>query len=331
MNAVTHTARSRSERLSVAVIVCVFSEQRWSEMFAAIASVHAQTRRPDEVVVVVDHNDALLDRLSAHLTGVTLVPSAGPRGLATARNTGVALTTSDVVAFLDDDAVAAPTWLARLLEPYDEPHVLGVGGRVLPEWVAGRPDWMPWEFDWVVGCSYLGLPLMTAEVRNFIGANMSFRRGAVIEVGGFVADLGRIGTLPLGCEETELCIRVRERFPGAGLRYEPAALVRHRVPAARGTWSYFVRRCRAEGLSKAAVARRVGVDRALESERTYVRHTLMDGVRTGLRDAVVGRRPASAARTAAIALGLTVTGIGYVHGALRSSWLDRRVAAGGMP
>ena len=66
---------------------------------------------------------------------------------------------------------------------------------------------------------------------------MSFRRADVVAAGGFRLDLGRVGTRPMGCEETELCIRMSARRPGSVLRYEPAATVRHHVPAQRATWS----------------------------------------------------------------------------------------------
>jgi hypothetical protein len=188
--------------------------------------------------------------------------------------------------------------------------VVGAGGAVLPEFEAQRPRWMPEEFDWVVGCSYRGLPSERSSVRNLIGCNMSFRRDALDRVGGFSSGLGRVASDGVGCEETELCIRLMRQVPDAVLLYDPAARVRHRVPRARSSLGYFVTRCRAEGLSKAEVVRRCGVSRGLQSERTYTRRTLPAGVRDGLVASLRGDL-SGLARAAAIVLGLSATASGF--------------------
>jgi hypothetical protein len=194
---------------------------------------------------------------------------------------------------------------------------MGVGGRVEPRWADGRPRWFPPEFDWVVGCSYRGLPTERALVRNPIGANMSFRRPVLQRVGGFRAGLGRTGRRPVGCEETELAIRVRQRLTNALVLFEPAAVVRHRVSSARARPGYFFSRCFAEGRSKALVARHVGRRDGLASERRYVVRDLSRGVLDGIRDALRGN-PAGGARALAILGGLTLTVAGY---ALCAAWV----------
>jgi hypothetical protein len=95
----------------------------------------------------------------------------------------------------------------------------------------------------------------------------------------------------------------------------PSARVRHVVPSQRADWRYFGRRCWAEGVSKAQVARHRGADSALESERAYVRRTLPAGVALGLRDALRGD-PSGLGRAAAIVGGLALTVCGYVRGRL---------------
>ncbi|MFG2818188.1 glycosyltransferase family 2 protein [Kitasatospora sp. NPDC048365] len=299
------TADRAASDLTVAI--CAYTLDRWDDLSAAVASVRAQHRPPAELLLVVDHNPALLERARRELPGVRVLPSEQRRGLSGARNTALSAARGELIAFLDDDAVADRGWTAHLLAGYRDPRVFGVGGLVRPWWLEGRPDWFPSEFDWVVGCSYHGLPDRGSEVRNFIGANMSFRRAPALAAGGFRTDLGRVGTRPLGCEETELCIRLAVRNPGAVLRYEPSAGVRHRVPGHRGTVRYFTARCYAEGRSKAAVVRYGGAARGLSSERGYLRRTVPVALLHSLRRGALGR-------AAALCGGVALTVAGFVAG-----------------
>lgn len=289
------------------VVICAYTLDRWDDLSAAVASVRAQDRPPAETLLVVDHNPELLERARRELSGIRVLPSEQRRGLSGARNTALSAARGELIAFLDDDAVADRGWTAHLLAGYRDPRVLGVGGLVRPWWLKGRPAWFPPEFDWVVGCSYRGLPEQAGEVRNFIGANMSFRRAPALAAGGFRTDLGRVGTRPLGCEETDLCIRLAARDPGAVLRYEPSAEVRHRVPEHRGTVRYFAARCYAEGRSKAAVVRHGGAARGLSSERGYLRRTVPAALLGSLRRGTPGA-------AAALCGGIALTVAGFVAG-----------------
>src|SRR6476619_4813770 len=156
------------------------------------------------------------------------------KGLSGARNTGVTEASGDVIAFLDDDATARDGWLEFFEQVVSgDSSIGGVGGRVEPNWDATPPGWLPPEFWWVVGCSYVGLPGEASEVRNPIGANMAFSRAVFEKVGGFREEIGRIGTVPLGCEETELSIRAG--VAGFAIWYIPQAIVDHWIPAERAS------------------------------------------------------------------------------------------------
>ena len=100
-----------------------------------------------------------------------------------------------------------------------------MGGAIEPLWESDRPRWFPPEFDWVVGCTYRGMPCEPKPVRNLIGCNMSFRREVFAQIGGFRDEIGRVGARPSGCDETELCIRLGQRLPHALLLYSPCARV----------------------------------------------------------------------------------------------------------
>jgi hypothetical protein len=143
---------------------------------------------------------------------------------------------------------------------------------------------------------------------------MSFRRSALDAAGGFAEGIGRVGAKPLGCEETELSIRIR-RVTGDRIVYVPTARVRHAVPDERSTLRYFYARCWFEGVSKAEVAARVGRERALAAERNYVTRVLPLGIAAGVKAA--GRGDVyGLARAGAIVSGLAVTSGGYLSARL---------------
>jgi glucosyl-dolichyl phosphate glucuronosyltransferase len=298
-----------SRRHTLAVVICTYSAVRTSHLARLLEALGRQTRLADQVVLVVDHNPELLATIRrwALPAGTIVVPNAHGRGLSGGRNTGFEAARGDIVAFIDDDAIPEAEWLETLIADYSDPNVIGVGGPVEPSWEGRPPGWFPAEFGWVVGCGYQGLPEKRAPVRNFIGCNMSFRRDALIGSGGFRIDLGRIGLAPVGCEETELCIRLIANHPGRILRFQPAARVRHAVPPERMTWGYFRARCFAEGRSKARVAHIVGAGSALATERSYVVRTLTRGL---VRNATHG----SVRRSGAIVAGLATTTIGFLAG-----------------
>ncbi|GAA2418573.1 glycosyltransferase family 2 protein [Actinomadura vinacea] len=333
------------------VVICAFTERRWDDVHAAVASVRAQRHAPEEIILVVDHNPGLHARLKESLPDVTVLENREARGLSGGKNTGVEAARGDAVAFLDDDAVAAPDWLAAFAGRYADPRVAGAGGLTLPMWPGStpsaelaaypmpasgpastgrRPRWFPEEFDWTVGCTYRGLA--PGPVRNLMGGNASFRREVFPIAGGFDSGIGRSfhsvdssplkgahpRPRPLGCEETEFCIRLRQRSPDSELVYDDRAVIWHRVPAERARFAYFRERCYAEGLSKALVTRSVGSRDGLASERAHALKTLPLGALHGVGDAFRGD-PSGLGRAAAISVGLACTAWGYAVGARGAS------------
>lgn len=302
--------------LDVSVIICAYTEERWNDLVAAVESVQRQSTSPREIIVVIDHNMRLLERVRTHMPGITVIENSEPQGLSGARNSGIAVAQGALIAFLDDDAIAEPDWLVRLSDCCADPQVLGTGGKAEPLWLGKRPAWFPEEFYWVVGCSYRGLPEALTEVRNPYGGCTCMRREVFEAVGGFRNGIGRVGSHAMGGEETELCIRARQHWPHKVFLYDPQARIHHCIPPYRGRWHYFRSRCYSEGLSKALIAKHVGARDCLASERSYTLRVLPGGVVQGLMNGLLHFDLSELMRAGAIVCGFVMTSIGYMVGTI---------------
>lgn len=315
-------AQRKHPGLTLSVVICAYTTKRWTDLCRSVESVLSQDGPVPELILVIDHSDELYALATERFGSddrVTVVRNAEKQGLSGARNTGVHAAHGDVVAFLDDDASADPDWATALMRHYEDGSVIGVGGYAEPVWPGARPSWMPKEFDWVVGCSYVGQPTRLSPVRNPLGCNMSLRRAIFEEIGGFRSEVGRVGTTPVGGEETELCIRARAEDASRQILYDPEAVVEHYVSADRTDFRYFVRRCYHEGLSKAIVTELATASTPLSTEGAYVRKTLPKAI---LRE-VSSLSVDGMQRAAVIFVGLAVTTAGYVRAKV-SRWVSKR-------
>jgi GT2 family glycosyltransferase len=313
---------------AVSVIIPAHSLDRWDDLCKAVASVQAQTVRVLETVIAIDHNPELLAKATREFPEVTVVANTASRGASGTRNTGVAASHGQVLAFLDDDAIAQLNWLDILLRPLADPSVVGVGGRLEPLWKTSRPWWFPLEFDWVVGCSYLGMPENTTPVRNVWSNNMAIRRDAFDTIRGFRDGFGKIGAHSQP-EDTDLCLRAAAHNGGGLWIYEPQAVAFHQVPADRTTFKFFLKRCYNEGRGKAVLASFNGVIESTSAERRYVRYVLPYGFIRGLLG-MVGGEVSGAVRSFAIVMGISSATAGYLAGrtiAHAGTWRERSVSS----
>jgi glucosyl-dolichyl phosphate glucuronosyltransferase len=294
------------------IVICTYNMDRWDLLERAVKSALAQSVTPQQLIVVVDHNDELLgrceDEWKAGRPGsgvdISVIANQFAGRLGSARNTGLLHARADIVAFLDDDAEAAPDWLERLLDVYaTRPLAVAVGGAPLPDYGASRPSWFPPEFDWVFGCHYRSLPNQLAPVRHLIGASMSVRRNEMLAVGGFHAD---------GNDDLDLSHRIAHEHGPAAVLYEPRAQVRHFVPPDRVTWSYFWRRCFSENRNKAGVFADLGQAGNIRAELHFAVGVLLT-VFPALLAAVTGR-PQRLRQAVVAVIGLGLAGCGYISG-----------------
>jgi GT2 family glycosyltransferase len=301
--------------MQVSVVICTYAEERYDDFAAAAESVLAQSHDPVELVVVVDGNEAVYERASERFGDretVVLRCNDENRGLSYSRTRGVERASGEVIAFLDDDAVAAEDWVEQLLAGYEETDAIAVGGRMVPDWVADRPSHLPAEFFWLVGANYEQRLEPWTEVRNTLGSNLSFRRKVFDEVGGFDEQVGLTGDDQLQAEETELCIRMYEAF-GRGVLYNPDAVAEHKIFAYRTQTAWLLRRAFWQGYSKRAVET-LGSEGPGDAESDFLRHLAVEAIPGRVRGLV--REPSLAGVQQLVMLfALTLAvGLGYLYG-----------------
>ncbi len=307
-------AGGRAPAADVSVVICAYTLERWELLRAAVESVLNQSVAPRELFLSIDHNDELLERCRAEWgddgaggrVPVRVVASRYDGHLGSARTTAAELAGGEFVAFLDDDAEAEPDWLANMLAAFEDAGVVAVGGCPLPAFSAPRPRWFPPEYDWVFGCSYVGLPTTRAPVRHVIGAAMAVRRADLAGIGYFHSD---------NHDDMDMCHRLLNESPESRILFEPSAVVRHHVHANRLTWSYFWRRCFWVNRGKVTAFKRMGEAGNLVAERRFARRALTHGLARGGREVVHGDL-SGAARAAVICAGLALAGAGYAVGSI---------------
>jgi cellulose synthase/poly-beta-1,6-N-acetylglucosamine synthase-like glycosyltransferase len=280
----------QSKYLKISVVICCYTLDRLGDVKEAISSVISQTLKPHEVIVAVDHNRELFHTLKAELpkSAVKLVLSEGTPGLSETRNTAINVSRGEIIAFLDDDAVAEVNWLENLVLAFEDPKVLAVGGEAVPVWRKGKPPfWFPLDFDFVIGCTnHKRLILQNGgEIRNVTGSNMAFRREVFERIGYWEIKLGRCETggvrfNPSGGEEAELCLRIKNNIPDGLILFNPKSIVYHKVSANRATLKYVFNYSFREGITRALIKKIVSKHgkQPLAAEGRYLRQLLLKSI-----------------------------------------------------
>ena len=234
------------------------THNRSERLIAALESVIRQDLpAADWECVVVSNNStddtvARFGDFAARYPGLNLrlVTEDGP-GVSYARNRGIAETSAPLPVFIDDDERINPGFLRAYADFFDaHPDAVVAGGRIIAEYVTGRPAWLS---------KYTEMPIANPmdfgdAVRPFPagrvpgGGNMAFRRSAALRYGGFDPSLGRVGRMLIGGEENDFFERLMRG--GETCWYVPGAVMWHIIPPEKLTESYFRRLCYNVGVSQ---------------------------------------------------------------------------------
>ena len=264
----------------VSIVVCTHSLDNLQNLIDAVDSLLNQTHKEMEVIVVVDGNRELYERIVKVYDAqgnVKIMVTEESLGAFGAGNVGVKAARGDVIAFLDDDAVGEKRWIENLVDIYEKSDAISVGGKILPIWLSKKPDYFPEELGWLVGITHEGFAEeKVTEVRNTFGPNMSFRREVFENIGLLNEKLGfaKGGTTYMQGAEPEFALRMKNKL-GKGVIYNPEAVVYHKIPPSKTRPRILLRRAFYQGYSKALMKRRSPSPDTLATEESYLKDLLV--------------------------------------------------------
>ena len=309
--------------MNVSVVICTYSMDRYDPFSEAVESVLAQTHDDIEVVLVVDGNEEVFNRVCKDFGGreeVVLHCNDENQGISYSRTKGAEIASGDIVAFIDDDATAEPDWIEQLLAVYEETDAIAVGGDVVPDWQTKKPDFFPAEFYWLVGCVEPGFAEDGEEVRNTYGSNISYRREQFLEVGGYDPNTGRKGDKHLQAHEAPVGIRLRDKF-GRGMVFTEDAVVHHKLFGYRGEFSWLVSRSFWQGYSKRVMD--LLYPNAEDNKSNYLKQLLTYFVPKRVNDFFQSPSIDNIKQTTSIFVFTGAVGLGYVYAMLTPNVIEK--------
>ena len=226
----------------LSVVLCTYKRYDLARNCLEYLGKQSLDRSRFEIVVIDNTPPAQREETDWKALGADRFAVEDQAGLSRARNAGIANSSAPLVAFIDDDAEAAPQWAERVLAAFaTRPATRVGGGRVVAKYVGqSRPRWMSQRLEGYLSCIDWGAGVAPlARGQWIVGANMIFRRDVFDEFGGFNASLGRIGhgTL-LSNEESQLL----SRLAADAVWYAGDATVDHLIPAERAVQPWFRKR-----------------------------------------------------------------------------------------
>lgn len=219
-----------SAAYSASIIVCTLDRAEYFEQ-ALLALTRLEGQEFELIVVNGPSRDRTARLLSA-CDGLIKTAQCSEANISMSRNIGLSLASGDVVAFLDDDAVPHPYWLARLVERFRDERLGAVGGYTVGQ--GGRAFQAR-----RIACDRYGESHVVSEYFDMatigrprdwlypapLGTNVAFRRTALAAIGNFDE------TFAYFLDETDACLRLVDA--GWKIDFEAAALVWHQFAASR--------------------------------------------------------------------------------------------------
>jgi glucosyl-dolichyl phosphate glucuronosyltransferase len=233
--------------LQVSIIICSYNRARY--ITEALDSLYNQTAEKILFeVIIVDNNstdntkEVCAAYISAHPELNTRYLEEKNQGSSFARNTGAIKAQSHLLCFMDDDAIANPDFIEKILSLFANNSAAdAAGGRIIPKYIPDEPEWMSYYVSSLVGNFDYSKEAEEFKPDKYpLESNMIVKKPAFDEIKGFNTALpGVKGTLRIGGEGKDFFMRLKAT--GKRVYYDPAIIVQHVVEADKLTKEYMYR------------------------------------------------------------------------------------------
>ncbi|MDP2948661.1 MAG: glycosyltransferase family 2 protein [Chloroflexota bacterium] len=310
----------------MSVIVTSYTLDRVKDVQGVLESLHAQTYRNLEIIFVGEGTQEICHRIEGFamqkgIANLRTVFNDGVPGLSPARNLGAKHSRGDIIAFIDDDAIAFPDWVQEIVDAFRQnAGAIGLTGPAYPLWQGNKLEWFPEEFYWLLSCPTPGWTGFTRPtiVRNAWGMNMAFRKEAFDSCRFSEAFVGGEKT---GADDVEFSMQVR-RATGKVILFHPAVRVSHKVYRNRLSASFIRRKSFRDGYGK-AILKKLYPEGKEASFNIHIEIAVLRLILLRFFPRMLGRLPRDPIgawnqfRVASIAL--FYTGAGYLAGYLKGT------------
>ncbi len=256
--------------IKLSVIICTYNREKYIP--GLLESLTKQTFDKSEYEIVFVNNNSndntseiCLEFSKNNPKYIFRYYNEPKQGLSHARNRGIREAKSDILIFIDDDALACENYLKEIASFFAKyKDAVAGGGKILPKYESYRPDWMSVFLEPVMSVINLGEKIKKFYGGKFpIGANMYFRKEIFEEIGTFNTKLGRTGKNMLGGEEKDLFNKLRHN--NHNVYYLPKAWIYHIIPAVRLTVDFIKKQALGIGFSEKIRAERISKAELMKS------------------------------------------------------------------
>lgn len=299
------------------VATCLLN--RYKSLVKLLDSIYKQTYGNIEVVIVVDENRLLYEKICGYKKDhderrmLRVIFNPVNIGLSHDRNIGISGSTGDIVAFIDDDAFPGPYWISEIVDTFMENERCGaVVGDVEPLWENDGMKWFPRELYWILSCSYIMTPEDKREVERGFGVDMSFRRDLLVEAGLFNTRLGVTEKRWIGGEDTDMFLKLRDM--GSVVMFNPKAKVYHQINARRIRLKSIIKRSYNGGYSVALLKKIRGYGLKNSTEDSYLKRLILEFYPRSIRSFIGSLSMVALKQMACVAVVIIFESLGYVQG-----------------